>query len=126
MVRSLGMGKSKGYYTAPISNKGHHLHDINHTDVEIETILDAQYKNAVKLLKDNIPFLMEVTEELLDKSNLLPEEFKEIADKYVQDGIKIISAKDTMEQPFNEKLQDFKMKHDVVSVQLSKIKKARV
>lgn len=111
MIRQVGMGKSLGFYVAPGHNKSQHMHDIDHTDVAMETILDAQYKNAHKLLTDNIKFLMVVTDALMQKSNLLPEEFKQIADKYVKGGIAIKSAKDTIEQPFSKKLQEFKDKN---------------
>lgn len=123
MIRQLGMGKSKGYYMSPANNKSLHLHDIDHTDTDIETILETEYNKAHKLLSENIPFLLAVTDELIERSNLLPEEFKEIADKYVDGGVTIMSAKDTIEQPFNNKLTEFKVKNQTVSVELSKIKK---
>jgi len=126
IVRTTGMDKSKGYYVPPNSNKGFHLHDINKTDGNIETILEAEYKNSENLIKENTLFLLEVADNLIDKSNLLPKEFKVIADKYIKGGITLRSAKDTIEQPFNEKLQEFKARHTLVSVDPSKIKKTSV
>lgn len=116
MVRSTGMTKSKGVYLAPIINKSSHLHDINHTDIAIEAILETEYNKAVVLLQANIKFLMDVVDALLVKSSLLPEEFKALADKYIKGGIKILSAQDVIEQPYDKKLLEFKLRNIGIGV----------
>ncbi len=76
-------GSTMGYYQAPYVNKGGYLFNIQETDARIEKILRDKYSDAVKLIKDNMDYLLEVTSELMEKSTLTQQEFQTIAEKYM-------------------------------------------
>ena len=102
-------GSGMGYTETPSVNKGVGIFDVVKTDERIEQIIRGQYDISVKLIKENIPFLLEVTSELMDKSALTQTEFQEIAKKHMGKTISIINAGETLDVNYKE-LLDNKLK----------------
>jgi len=94
MVRMAGMG-SKMARVIPQGSIHHEITEANadaaRSDVEIEEIVQEQADRARETLIDNLEFFNRIVEELIERTSLLPEEFKQIADEY---GIetKVLSA----------------------------------
>lgn len=102
MVRRYGMGRRPGAYQPPVNHKGYVLHDINSTDEEINAILEKADEQLRDTFSKNLDFFYAVVERLLDDPAILPEDFKKIADKYVEGGVQVISAKESIEVPYNK------------------------
>jgi cell division protease FtsH len=97
-------GSNMGYYQPPAINKGTYLYNIEVTDDRIEEILRDKYSDAVKLIKDNNAFLLEVADELMEKSTLTQKEFQVIAKKHMGETISIIDAGQTLDVNYKERL----------------------
>ncbi len=112
IVRTWAMDESNfGYYTAPIVNKGSFKFRIEETDKKIEEILTVKYEETVKLVTKNMPFLLDVANQLMDKSSLTAAEFQEIAKKYMGEVIPIVNAGETLEVNYKNMLDQVNLQN---------------
>lgn len=103
-------GSRIGYTVPPAVNKGGYIFKIEDTDDRIEAILRKQYKKTDEMIKANMPFLLEVADELMDKSALTQQEFQAIAKKHMGKTISIVNAGETVDVDYKKKL-DKKLKN---------------
>jgi cell division protease FtsH len=107
-IRDYAMDESNlGVFQPLPKNNGTYKVSLEETDVVIETTLKRLYKETEELLRNNMDFLMEVTEELMKKSSLTQQEFKKIAEKYVDDKVVIINAGESLQENYAKKLKKF-------------------
>jgi cell division protease FtsH len=106
IVRHFGMGDAFGYYTTPKQNDGNYMFDVAKTDEAISVILKMNYERASKLMVDNKDYLIKITEELIDKSALTPEEFKKASKEFVD--VMIVDPQETLEPEYKSKFDAFK------------------
>lgn len=108
MVRTWALDDSEnpnlGYYAPASVNKGAYKFNIEITDDRIEEILKTKYQETIKLIKDNIDFLLEVVDKLMINSVLTQEEFKTIAEKYLNEPISIVNAGEVVEVDYKKRL----------------------
>lgn len=110
IVRNYGMHEdSIGYYVDPNNSNGVTKYDLSGTDDMIEEILTDCYEKSTGLLRKNTSFLYAVSEALMEKSTLSPEDFQAIAKEYVGD-IPIVDAGEKLLIDYKEKL-DKKLKN---------------
>lgn len=107
MYRILGMGTTQAVYTTPAKNGGDRMFKIEEIDREIEKTLNTLYNETKAMLKANIPYLVEVSDTLLQKEKLTTVEFQKLSEKYVG-VLQIVSPKDSLEINYSEQFQSFK------------------
>ena len=88
----------------PENKSESHKNGLTNTDDDIERILKAEYERTLKMVEDNMDFLLDVSEALMEKSQLSQEEFKEIAEKHMDEKIAIVDAGDALDVPYEEML----------------------
>lgn len=104
-------GSNIGYTVPPSVNEGGYIFKVEDTDDRIEEIIRKQYKKAVEMVRDNIPFLLNVADELMDKSALTQQEFQAIAKKHMGETISIVNAGEVVDIDYKKKL-DKKLKNN--------------
>lgn len=108
LVRDYAMDDSNlGVFQPLPKNNGTYKVSLEETDVVIESTLKRLYKETEVLLRDNMDFLMDVTQALMEKSSLTQQEFKKIAEKYIDDKVVIINAGESLQENYAKKLKKF-------------------
>ncbi len=109
MIREYEMSDLKGFYSDGNANSyGHVLHIPEQPIITkmISEILSRGSERAFQVLKDNVNFHMELTQELIDKKKLNQEQLAKIAEKH---GIKARceSSKYLIIHDFNNKFNEY-------------------
>jgi cell division protease FtsH len=106
-IRSYGFDDNIGTYQPLPKNNGSHKTNIEETDFKIETILRESYVTTKTILENNMDFLMDVAQELMEKTTLTPKEFQKIANKHMDSKIAIVSASKDLEVDYHKLLEDY-------------------
>jgi hypothetical protein len=105
-VRRLAMDDDLGVVFSEYKQDGLYKSNINETNIKIESLLKTHMDLAREMITNHLEFLLEVSEDLMEKSSLTQEEFKTIAEKYLDEEITIVNAGDTLDINYEEKLND--------------------
>ena len=102
MVRKVGMDDSIGVFIAPSKNDGTFMHNIDHTDERMESILSELYSECVTLIMSNKEFLLATAVMLFERQKIKQDEFKKLAKTFIG-TIGIVDPKDNIEVDFHKK-----------------------
>lgn len=106
-VREYGFDSNLGTFQTLPKNDGTQKTNLQDTDERIEVMLKEEYQKTKSLIEQNLDFLIEISEKLMDKTTLTTQEFQKIAENHMGEKIAIISASNQLEVDYDGLLKNY-------------------